>query len=162
MAADFSVPATLRPRRLKFVGLLVVSLVFVAGASFLLASPGASAATAWFGLVFFGACAVVFAVLLLPGASYLQIGHDGFTVCTLFRKQFYPWTSINRFTADRQFYRQVVALTFERDAPTPPMRQLNRNLVGYDGMLPDTYGMSATTLADLLNDALSRARLRTG
>lgn len=161
MTVDLSHPVVLRPRRVKLVALLALSLVFVA-AGIYVAGAGAGS-TAWIGVVFFGIGSIVFGVMLLPGASFLRLEPDGFAVCTLFRQQFYAWSVVYRFGVTRVFYRQVVGINFEPDAKIlPGLRRVNTGLIGFDGMLPDTYGMGATALAELLNDALSRARLRAG
>ncbi len=66
--------------------MLLGSLAFV-GAGFLMLSD--SPITGCLSIIFFGLCAVVFAVSLLPNSSYLRLTPEGFTVCSMFRSRLY-------------------------------------------------------------------------
>jgi len=85
---------TLRPAKAKTIGFLLVCLVFaVAGA--LMVRTGE--AMGWLS-VFFGLGCVVFGINLLPGASYLHLGPEGFIPCSLFRR--WPqvrWDTVSEF-----------------------------------------------------------------
>lgn len=162
-------PTVLRPSRRRLAASVAGSLCFVAiglwmtragGTNYFLGLP----LPPWVNLVimsFFGLCAVIFAVLLLPGAAYLKIGEKGFTVCSLFRQRFRPWEAVEGFGVTQIVVRKFVGVAF-----TPAGKQaaritrLNNRLVGFDDMLPDTYGRTAEELAALLNDALALAPRR--
>jgi hypothetical protein len=117
----------------------------------------------WLAAIFFGAGVVIAAVMLLPGAGYLRLEPDGYRVCSLFRAQFIPWTSVHDFGVTHILLNKVVGMNFEPGrAPARALSRINSGLVGFEGALPETYGMSAEALAELMNDALSKARLRTG
>jgi hypothetical protein len=161
MTADLPHPATLRSSRVKTVGFLILSLVFVAGAIWMIAADPAASTTGWLTAIFFGVGAIVFAVMLVPGASFLRLEPEGFTVCALFRRSFTPWSTVHRFGVTRIVWRRAVGMNFEPDAKmSVGLRRLNAGIAGFEGALPDTYGMSAAALAELMNEALARARLR--
>lgn len=82
---------TLRPRRSTAVWLLLGSLAFVAIGIWMGSEEG------WIGhaiAAFFGLCAAVAAVQLLPGASSLRIDRDGFTCRSLFRSWSVRWDEV--------------------------------------------------------------------
>lgn len=161
MSVDLTGPITLRPSRLKTSGLLTISLIFVGTGVWMLNSNGAAPATAWLTVIFFGVGTVVFAVMLLPGASYLRLEPGGYTVCTLFRSSFYPWSTVRGFGVTRIFLRRMVGINLEPGSGIAAgLGRVNARLVGFEGALPDTYGMSAAALAALMNEALARAKLR--
>ena len=115
----------------------------------------------WAGAVviaFSGLGAVVFALMLLPGAGSLELDESGFTVCSLFRRRFTPWSAVEGFGLTQIVLRKYVGVTL-----TPAGREalrlsrLNTRLVGFDDALPDTYGRTAEQLAALMNEALALA-----
>jgi hypothetical protein len=167
MTFDLSQTVTLRPNRAKLGGFLAMSLVFVAIGAVMTTSGGTvrgvpAYIAGWAGVIFFGLGALVFVAMLLPGAAYLRLQPDGYTVCALFRANFYPWAAVHQFGVTRIGVRRMVGFTYEPDSEFKSrFTRINTNIAGYDNVLPDPYGLSVEALADLMNDALARARLRT-
>jgi len=154
MSFDLSQPVTLRPSRRKW------AIVFAGCLAFAI---GGIAMGSWYVWAVFGIGTVIGGVMLLPGAGYLRLERDGFHLCSLFRGQFIPWTAVHDFGVTRILLNKMVGLNYEPGkAPMKALSRANAGLVGFEGALPETYGMSAEALAELMNDALSRARLRTG
>jgi hypothetical protein len=151
------IAASLRVRRRRLLRLLALSL--------LLGSPGVLDGGILLLLcsAFFGLCAVVFLILLLPGAAYLRLEPHGFTVCSLFRKHFTAWSDVTEFgvaTAGRQ---ELVGYDSRATAErSPRLAALSIGLSGYNSALPDTYGPRAADLASLLNAVLKRAHAAAG
>ena len=81
-------PVTLYPQRRRTIVLALVSAVFVVVGA-LAAADGA--AIGWAAVGFFGLCLLVFLALLLPGAAFLRLDHEGFTICSLFRPGRVRW-----------------------------------------------------------------------
>lgn len=159
MSLDLLQPIVLRPSRLKLVGFLVFSLLVVTEGIFILKSPGQPAAAGWACVILFGAGALVMAVMMIPGASYLRIERDGFTICALYRARLVPWSTVRGFGVTRLIRRQVVGISLTPGSRVPAgIARLNASRLGYEGMLPDTYGMSASALAALMNEALTQAK----
>lgn len=106
----------------------------------------------WFVAGFFGVCTVVAAALILPGASYLRLTAEGFTVCNLYTRYSVKWAEIGpcfpRFMAGRK----RVLFQFTDPARSPRVQGMARAIWGAEGALPDTYGMSTDTLANLMNE----------
>jgi hypothetical protein len=147
----------LRVRRWKLLRLLATSLV--------LGSPGLfdNEIMLRIGTAFFGFGAIVFAVLLLPGAAWLRLEPAGFTVCHLFRKHFTPWSDVSGFGVAVAGRNELVGYDSRSAAESSPRRAaLSTSLSGYNSALPDTYGPRAAELAVLLNEALWRAHRATG
>jgi hypothetical protein len=168
MTANPSMPTVLQPSRLKMAGVLVVSAIFVAiGISMIRSTDTVlgmpSVYAGWFTVVVFTLGLAISVASLLPGANYLRLEPGGYTTCALFRRTFTPWTAVRGFGVTQVILRKMVGINFEPEVAAP-MRgaRINTKLVGFDGALPDTYGMSAVALADLMNRELSKARLRTG
>ncbi len=115
----------------------------------------------WLVFGFFALCLMVFCVwMLFPNANYLRLTQDGFEMRAMFRSHFYRWRDVAAFEPVRIYGGKYVSIIF---APTylaaPIGRDVSAALTGIQGMLPDTYGMTAEALADLLNDW--RVRYRT-
>jgi len=112
---------------------------------------------AWLGIVFFGAAALVFAVMLLPGAGSLTLGADGFDRRTLFMTFRTPWRTVGDFVVGHVATRRGRRIRFVGyDDGDWAGNNLSRRKFGLNSGLPDTYGLSHDDLARLMN--LWRAR----
>ncbi len=109
-------------------------------------------------VAFFGLCAVVFAVQLHPGASWLEIHDDHLELCTLFRRSQIPFERLAGFSVFRMRLNKMIALRYEPEAPRASARALARGFTGAEGCLPDTYGWKAEALCNRLNDTLGHWR----
>jgi hypothetical protein len=129
--------------------LLVVSVGFVGIGIGLL---HVSLWMASFSIAFFGICGVCAMVTLLPGATHLRLHNEGFEVRNMFRTVRVNWSDIGDIGVMRVGPNQMVGFNF---APGCSRLQKGRALVravgGWEGALPETYGMSAAALAELLN-----------
>lgn len=148
-----------RPSRTKWLRLMLVCLAFVAvGISVL----SASAVGGWLCIVFFGLGVIVCLVALLPGSGYLKLTSSGFEYASMYRRFYRNWSDVETFyvwTVPTAFRVQMVkfqarshALDRENAAQSRPTDP------GTDIALPDTYGMAAQSLANLLNGWLERNR----
>jgi hypothetical protein len=152
---------TLRPKRSSAVWLLLGSSAFVAIGVWMGSEEG------WIGYAtaaFFGLCALVAAIQLIPGASSLRIDGDGLTCRSLFRSWTVRWDEIDRFfvVAIRQGgfrVHELVGWDYVAGAVRRGGR-LSSALAGCEGACPDTYGMTASELADRLNRCLEQSRPR--
>ncbi len=145
----------LRPSRRKWLLELIASGLFVAGGWWMILDGSWKG---WLGVVFFGLCAIASAVVLLSGSPYLRITPDGFTVCSLFRSCTCRWNDVERFQVARGGCNRMVAFNFVADFDGYSTgRKIAAWLAGYEGALPDTYGMSCGELAALLNRYKERA-----
>lgn len=119
-------------------------------------SPGFTAVA-----VFFGLGVIVYTIQLLPNSSYLHLTPEGFTFCFLFRSHTVPWHLARDFAVIRVrirvgWFTRVVWKYSPDFAAHPKARALSRAFCGYDGELPDSYGMRPQELADLLNSLQHR------
>ena len=107
------------------------------------------------GIVFFGLCAGLALAQLVPGASFLRLDDSGFTIRSFWRDRFYPWAEIEGFGVAKGSGRHDwVGFNFVPGSTLAAQvkgRELNRSLMGYDSMLPDSYGWATAVLADYLN-----------
>ncbi|MDQ3713913.1 MAG: hypothetical protein M3388_17075 [Acidobacteriota bacterium] len=107
----------------------------------------------WLIIGFFGLGSIVFALLLLPTASYLRLTPEGFTMCSLFRSHSYNWSEIEDFAVGKMANMETVIFDhslFYKNQNT--LRKTNKKFFGFEAGLPDTYGMSAEELANLMNE----------
>ncbi len=140
----------LRPNRLKTFGWLTLCAGFTAGGAWMILSDES---IGWLPALFFGLGVVVFGVILLPNSAYLRVSQDGFTVCSLFRAQSYRWSDVGPFTVDRIGPNRMVVFNFsDQYRAFPPARKVASAITGYEGALPDSFGMSLKELACLLNE----------
>ena len=156
--ARFPGPVTLRASRLKMLALLAGSLAFVVGGILLIrfAKDDPEARLAGLaGVLFFGACAVIGAVMLLPGAGSLTLDAGGFEVCSLFRRNRIGWPQANRFIvstlrlsgADKKHM-----VGYDDDRLKGFGADFSRVKIGRNAALPDTYGLSHEELARLMTE----------
>jgi hypothetical protein len=158
--ARFPGPVTLCVSRFKFLGLLAASLGFVAALIYLLQHGGLSpggAFKAWLGIAFFGAGALVAAVMVLPGAGSLTLGADGFERITLFMKFRTPWRQVSDFVVAEVATRGRRMQFVSYDDANCTGHSMNRRLTGRNSALPDSYGLSHQDLALLMNRWRARA-----
>ena len=95
---------------------------------------------AWFAIVFFGFCAIISIVLLLPGAASLGLDRDGFEITSLFRRRRVRWRDASGFEVldlpIRGARKQVVYDGTGMVAGA--LAKLNAKLAGRNAGLPDT------------------------
>jgi hypothetical protein len=139
----------LYPSRGKLLRLLAMTAGFTALGVWLgLSGKGMG----WVTAACFGLGVVVFAVQLLPGSAYLKLGPDGFVTCTMFRAHSRRWSDVDRFEAGRIGLNRMVVFDFAPGyARSAAAREAAAGLTGWEGALPDTYGMPAEELAELMN-----------
>lgn len=111
----------------------------------------------WFVGGFFGLCLFGSFAMFLPGASYLKLEANGFTVCTFWRKQHYRWDAVSAFGVTTIAHNRFVAFDFIVDEDRPKGASINVAISGAESSLPDTYGMRADALATLMNEWRERA-----
>jgi hypothetical protein len=160
--AQFPGPVILYPSRRKYLLMLIGSLIFVVGEIWIIWGTGDSGprGPALFlfggGLIFFGWCAIVFSVMLLPGAGGLRLDREGFETTRLFRHHRSRWQDVSGFDLDaiRTVYPRYPHRVVYND------KNPSGRFTGGDATLPSlTYGFSAAKLADLMNRWRWRALL---
>jgi len=86
----------------------------------------------------------------VPGAAWLKLDSQGFTVRAWFKENAYRWTDIKEFKLITYRYmgfipiRRSVGFTFSRK------RNIIARIAGFDRILPDNYGMKPKDLMALL------------
>ena len=107
----------------------------------------------WFCGGFFALGIPIFLLQLHPRASYLTVSPDGFEFSSLFRKTRYRWSDLAAFgTYTLRPGGTFVGFDYSPSWPiSPKLRAAAKAMAGFEGGLPDTYGMKAEELALLLN-----------
>lgn len=145
----------LKPDRLRWLMVFLISAGFVAIAVWI--GPGDPALFLGAG-GFFLLCALIAMPLMLGVGANLKLDHEGFACRTLFRTFRREWRDCSVFHPVRAGFRHFVGFSTQQDeASHPGLSAFNRQAVGASGMLPDTFGLSADDLADLLNRFRARA-----
>lgn len=145
----------LKPARGQHLLLLAVCSAFVAIGVMMI---GEGDVTGWFVAGFFGLGVVIFSVNLIPGASHLLLAPEGFRYRSLFRAGSERWCNVERFGVFDAGARTMVGWDHVAGYGKHRRgRRFARGLAGLQAGLPDTYGRSATELAELLDDWRSRA-----
>lgn len=101
----------------------------------------------WFLIILFSLGVLAPGLLLLPGASWLELDEVGFTLCLSFRPGRYLWRHVTEIAVANG----VVALRFlpERSRSMRGVR-FARAVSGYDGSIPDMFRLRPQSLADLM------------
>jgi len=140
-----------RPSRRKIASMLLVSVAFVVGGTFLIR---AGHWVGWLSVVVFGVGVIVFVLQLLPQSAYLRVGPDGFTVCTLFRTHSCRWSDVGPFKVVRLGPKDMVGFSFsDRYRGPRHLARLNTNLVGAEAAvaMAGTWNIGMEELAAVLN-----------
>lgn len=147
---------TLKPDRLRWLFVFLISAAFVAIAVWM--GPEKDPLLFWGGGGFFVLCALIAAPLMFGVGSSLTLDRKGFTCRTLFKTFQRDWRECSAFYPVRIGFRQFVGFSTQQDeAAHPNLAAANRAMIGASGMLPDTFGLSADGLSDLLNRFRARA-----
>ncbi len=142
-------PLLLKPRRLKIIGLGIVSLAFVIIGVWMLREV---VWLGWQSIGFFGLCLLVSMVLMLPNASYLELNSAGFTMCSLFRAHTILWVDVSTFGVGRIMGNKMVMFNFvDSYQGSSKLRTFNTGVTGFEAGLPDSYGLKHDELAELMN-----------
>jgi hypothetical protein len=126
--------------------MLIGSLVFVAAGLWMLPEHPVSG---YASIIFFGLCALVFCVNLLPNSSYLRLTREGFTICSTFRCRSIEWRHVGTFGVTRIGTKKMVG--WDPADSVSKLGKANKAVCGYASALPDTYGLKAEELVQLLN-----------
>lgn len=112
----------------------------------------------WASVLFFGLGAIVGAIHLVPGMSYLRLTPDGFIIKSMYRiSRPVRWDSVSEFRVAKMEFLIKMVVFDALARPDAGLSAINRQLVGAQAGLPDTYGRSAEDLAALLNQWRDRA-----
>jgi hypothetical protein len=144
----FPGPVTLYPSRRKWLLVLAGGLLFTVGGVLMVRSGDQ---IGWFPLIFFALVAVVATAAMLPGAGALRLDREGFEVTTLFRRHRSRWQDTTGFMAARippAPQRWVVFDDLTQSAKR--LAKINVEIIGRNGALPDTYGLSPDDLASVM------------
>jgi hypothetical protein len=144
-----NLPVTYRTRPVKVVLLAFGSSVFVSIGLWLLPQQPFVALAC---IIFFGLCASVGLVGLLPNSSYLTLTEEGFLFASLFRKHFVSWSNVQSFAPVKIQLNCMVGWNYSPAfSESQCLRGINTAVAGVEAALPDTYGMPSEQLADLMN-----------
>ena len=156
-----SLPLTLFPSRLKWVGVLLGSLAFVALGVFLLRDATTSEIWDVCTIVLFGLGVVIAFVNLMPGASYLRLDRNGFEMRSLYRTHATAWADVAGFgiMSIPTARKKMVGWNYVAGRGKPSrLRKFNLERFGFEAALPDTYGMDIADLVELLESIRAQAR----
>jgi hypothetical protein len=158
--ARFPGPLTLYPSRKKWLLVLAGSALFAVGGFWMIKTGDARG---WLVLIFFGLAAAVAAVAMLPGAGALTLDAQGFEATNLFRRHRTRWQDTTGFQAARiPPARQMWVVYDDITQNKKSIAKFNIGIVGRNAALPDTYGLSADDLAQLMAQWRGRALGQTG
>jgi hypothetical protein len=105
----------------------------------------------WACILFCGICGVAFILQMVPGASWLYLDNEGFTVRVLFRVSRHLWADIHELGVVKIRSNEMVAYNFVSDFDRGKVgRSFSRKLSGFEGALPDTFGFKAKDLLHLM------------
>jgi hypothetical protein len=145
----FPGPITLRSSRKKWWN-LTIGAVFFTILGILLSIRGD--VVGMLGAAFFGICAVAGVITLLPGASSLRLDEKGFGFTRFFRTQKFHWNEVGDFgiwTFGWIIKGEGVVFNVSKSRLSI-LEKINTALADRNGYLPDTYGLTAEELVELM------------
>ena len=151
----FPGPVTLYPSRRKWLLVFAGCALFAVGGFWMIKDGDP---WGWLVLIFFGLGVLVAAVAMLPGAGALTLDAEGFEAANLFRRHRTRWQDTTGFQAARiPPAQQKLVIYDDVTQSTKTVAQINVGIVGRNAALPDTYGLSAAHLAQLMAQWRERA-----
>jgi hypothetical protein len=139
----------LKPKRLKTIGLLLICILFVIAGIFLIEK---NSFRAWLGIIFFSLCMVLFVIQLIPNSSHLKLTKNGFEIRSLFKSNYTKWSDVEVFKTGYVGQNKMVMFDFSKEHKKHNIgKKIAKFLASNEGSLPNTYGMKATDLAELMN-----------
>jgi hypothetical protein len=152
--ARFPGPVTIYPSRRKWLLLFGGCALFAAGGVMMVQS---GERMGWLVLGFFGLCAFIPLVMMLPGSARLVLDRDGFEYRTLFKSRRSLWRNTGNFGWANIPPGNVKLVVFDDVSASGMSADLNAGITGRNSALSDTYGFAAADLADLLEAWRARA-----
>ena len=139
----------LRPNPLKTIGLLIVSVLFVTCGFYLIDK---NPFLAWMIITFSCLGVIVFSIQLIPNSSHLKLTREGFEVKNLFKSDFTKWSDIEKFRVGYAGRTRMVMYDYSKEFKKYKVgKKIAKSLSGSEGALPNTYGMKAKNLVQLMN-----------
>ena len=138
-----NLPLTLKPGKIKNITLILISTAFIVLGISLLEK---NMLVAVLNIFFFGICLIIFIINMIPNSSYLTIDERGIEMKNLFRTTFIPWQAVSGFKTKFIFINKMVVFDIDQKLLD------SSKIKSKTGAFPDTYGMSAKNLANLLNE----------
>jgi hypothetical protein len=149
-----SLPFTIYPNKSKIIRLLFISCAFVGGGVLMICDRQMMG---WLAVVFFGLGVPIFIIQLFPNSSFLTVSDEGIEFCSLFRKSKLKWSDIAEFGVfsirnHGLTVRKIIGINFSATYTLASKgRAVAKALSGFEGALPDTYGLQAEELVELLS-----------
>lgn len=150
----------LKPSRIRFLKLLMISIPIVVGGILFACYSETSSDAVWGWALagFFVLCTLVFVAQLVPGASFLKVGPEGIECRNFWRSVVFRWEDLQGFGVAKVktgvfFPPQLMTGINFVPGYKPKGRQLRgmaKAIMGYDGVLPDNYGMKPEDLVEFL------------
>jgi hypothetical protein len=139
----------LRPKVSNIIFRALVCILFTLG-GFVLSEE--SPMKGWVIALFFGLMSIIFLMQLIPGSSQLSLTHEGFIITSLFRSHLTPWSHVKEFSIGNLGPNKAVMLDYvDKHRKHSFGKRLAKSFSGRHGALPDTYGMRATELLQIMN-----------
>jgi membrane associated rhomboid family serine protease len=151
--APVELPVTYHAGRLKMLGLLCISLMFVALGYWMWVADPKMRIIAGVTMGLFGLGVLVALISFHPRASFLTLSASGFEFASLFRRHHFAWTDIDVFVPIVISGSKMVGWNFaDCYSKSQTLRGVSTALSGVEGALPDTYGYSHVELSRLMNE----------
>src|SRR5690606_2230566 len=152
MSTPAAITEILRPSPLKWLAMGAISAGFVWIGSVIMPTHPV---LAWSCIVFFGLCAALAVLNLLPGGSRLLLDADGLEMVSLFRRSRIRWAEVARFGETRVGMQRLVGFDLvEGGRGGERLQRINRRVSGFHGALPDTYRLDVGELVRRLDARL--------
>ena len=145
--AKFPGPVIFVPSRTKWWLLTMTSGLFTVSGIFLILNGEAAGIPV---AALFGFCTAIGMIWLLPGASLLRLDASGFGVTRFFRAEVFHWNEVSDFGVWAFWFNAMVVFKVAK----PRLSLLERSNAaladGRNGYLPDTYGLKAEDLLQIM------------
>lgn len=141
----------IKPQPWKPLILLILNLAFVAMGIYLLIDKQNQ--YGWFTIVFFGICAIISLLQLIPNSNYLLIHPKGLTIKTFLNTTELEWKDIKNISSKKILFNTFTILKFSDDFHGKFLNnKIDSILTNKEGLLPNSFGMNSEKLCRILNE----------
>jgi hypothetical protein len=142
-----------RTSRWKALLLLGGSALFTWGGMHMI---GTRPLIGWATVLFFGACALIGAFVLVKGGAQLRLDEEGFEMIGALKRSQFLWSDIESIRMAKIRGASVIALNYRKGDPR--RSQVSRSLAGMDATIGNMYEVSLKELCEALNEWHERYR----
>jgi hypothetical protein len=154
---EIHLPTKLLPNKQKYSILLLISIVFTLLGAWMIFNGDDMG---YWAIGLFGVIGIpVFLMQIFTNKNYLELDSEKFTYSTFITKKTFYWKDVEAFDLWKIHNNKFVRWLPNANYQGEPVKPVVKSIVSKALMLPDTYGMKAEDLVEMMNEIRRRASI---